>query len=135
MAQVDLTFCYVRGEEDDIRVSDACFNATGKVIYSKSPDEMVAKDVSVLLHFAGEHSRTPYWAEIKVDLASDDWPTYSGPGTNAEVFSENQKVYDKLAKEILDEIAPTIPAGQEFFVWVRGRITGFAEGVGDFHGD
>jgi hypothetical protein len=132
VAQVDINYYGVSHGHME-RLAHACFVVVGVSIQAWAHnkevtiDDLDPRDVSVINHTAEAGSLSAYWAEISVQLDTDDW-LKAEDGT----FTEVKETYDEMARDILLLLTKFVPAGQEFFVWVHGRVTGFAEGVGTY---
>ncbi len=103
-------------------------NGVGKVVYGKKPDAIKPQDVSVIVAEAGPGSLSGYDFEVVVELGHEDWPVPYGSGWDLKALEEQ---YTEMAFKIRDQIAMHLASGVSFYVWVKGEITGFAEGEGE----
>jgi hypothetical protein len=108
------------------KIMKAGFNFVGTLVYHKPASDLKPDEVTVLPYRATRTlpALSAYGVEIIVRLCTVDQPkTRKG--------KVSKKGHDKLAKDLVRLLYPSIPEGMRFYVWINsGTITGFADGVG-----
>ncbi|KQU56720.1 hypothetical protein ASG84_19005 [Rhodococcus sp. Leaf278] len=101
-----------------VAIAQATKHSIGLRVCGKEPSELEPVDVTVFTQRSWIGTESGYAVEIMPQLATEDQPA-------------TVEACDRLAADILGDVAAVVPHGAPFHVWVNnGGMTGFAEGFG-----
>ena len=119
MARVEITrMTKAVSDAAFIAIAEATKYSIGKRVCGKEPSELEPADITVFTQVPWIGFESGYAVEIMPQLATEDQPA-------------TVEACDRLAADILGDVAAFVPHGAPFHVWVNnGGLTGFAEGFG-----